>query len=837
MGPFLSPREPVKEFAAPETLASALLLVRRIIRQSLVLFLLLPCVVVSASALVAETPAQVQFADESFWTLSKWHVLIAVTTFLVQAFLIVWLLMTQARRRQAEIESRRLAVLAKQEHKRLDEVVSNVPGIVWEARIDPTTQQRKTTFISDYIETMLGYTKEEWISTPNFALKIVHEEDRERVQREAGTVFTGGGPTLLKFRWLAKDGRTVWVEAHIAALLDEAGNVVGIRGVTIDVTQQHLAEEARTQSEGRFEKAFRVNPQPMTLTTVAEGRYIDVNESFLEVSGYTREEVIGHTSLELNIWETRSHRAYFIQQLKQRGSLVNFETRLRTKDGSIRVLLSSAEGLTLAGEECLLICSSEITERVAAQQALRESEARFRNMADTAPVMIWISDEGKKCTYLNKQWLDFTGRRLEEQLGDGWLQGVHPEDFNKTFETYTTSFDERNPFEMEYRLRRHDGEYRWIYDTGAPRFSTDGFLGYIGTCLDITERKESEVKVQKAHEELQQLKNQLEAENIYLQQELQLDPTFGEIVGQSDAIKYVLFKLTQVAPTDTTVLITGETGTGKELVARAIHGASSRKNRPLIKVNCGALAPSLIESELFGHEKGAFTGAGSRKLGRFELANGGTIFLDEIGELPLELQVKLLRVIQENEFERLGGAKTIKTDVRIIAATNRNLKHEVETGKFREDLWYRLNVYPITVPPLRQRKEDIPLLVEHFVRGYAKKFGKTITSVSPRALQTFEAHSWPGNVRELANAIERAIIHAKGTVLHSVDRFEVTAEEPPFAAKTLEEVERDHIVRTLENTGWRIEGPHGAANVLGLNPSTLRTRMSKLGIQRRATYA
>jgi transcriptional regulator with GAF, ATPase, and Fis domain len=285
------------------------------------------------------------------------------------------------------------------------------------------------------------------------------------------------------------------------------------------------------------------------------------------------------------------------------------------------------------------------------------------------------------------------------------------------------------------------------------------------------------------------------------------------------------------------VLITGETGTGKELVARAIHGASARKERAFIKVNCGALAPSLIESELFGHEKGAFTGAGARKLGRFELAIGGTIFLDEIGELPLELQVKLLRVIQEGEFERLGGNKTIQADVRIIAATNRNLKVEVDNGRFREDLWYRLNVYPITVPPLRQRKEDIPLLVEHFVNGYAKKFGKIITSVSPRALQTFQSHSWPGNVRELANAIERAVIHAKGSVLHTIDRFEEIVEEPPFAAKTLEEVERDYIVRTLENTGWRIEGPHGAANVLGLNPSTLRTRMIKLGIQRAARSA
>jgi PAS domain S-box-containing protein len=604
------------------------------------------------------------------------------------------------------------------------------------------------------------------------------------------------------------------------------------------ITRLFAMQTRRRQAEDRFAKSFRANPQPISLTRISDGLYVDVNESFLNISGYKREEVIGHTSLELNIWETPEHRAKFIRRLNQNGSLVNYETKLRTKAGSFRVLLSSAEKFDVSGEECLLLASSDITERKAAQQALTESEERFRNMADNSPVMIWVSAADNSCTYVNKRWCDFTGRTLQQELGAGWTESIHPEDRDRSFQIYANSIAERKPFGMEYRLRRYDGEYRWIYDTGIPRFSPDGeFLGSTGSCLDITERKQSEVELQQAHDELKQLKNQLEAENVYLQQELQLDPTFGEIVGQSDAIKYVLFKVTQVAPTDATVLITGETGTGKELVARAIHGASARKDRVFIKVNCGALAPSLIESELFGHEKGAFTGAGTRKLGRFELANGGTIFLDEIGELPLELQVKLLRVIQESEFERLGGTKTIKADVRIIAATNRNVKLEVENGTFREDLWYRLNVYPITVPPLRQRKEDIPLLVEHFVNGYAKKFGKTITSVSPRALHTFQNHSWPGNVRELANAIERAVIHAKGSVLHSIDRFEEIVEEPPFAAKTLEEVEREYITRTLENTGWRIEGPHGAANVLGLNPSTLRTRMIKLGIQRAARSA
>ena len=785
--------------------------------------------------------------------IGQWQIVFIFAAFLIPACLLISLFITLSKKRQTEIECERLKRLAEAEHKRLNDLIANVPGIVWETRIDPVSRHHTTTFVSEQAEKMLGYTTEEWLSTPNFCIQHVHAEDRERVVREFQEILSGVDHGALSFRWMAKDDSTVWVKAQLAAIVDESGKMIGSRGVTIDMTEQQLAQNARLQtiennrtileamngnmdqlrlSEERFAKAFRSNPQPMSLTTLATGLYIDVNESFLAMSGYTREEVIGHTSLELRIWETPEARAEFIRQLDEQGSLVNYETKFRIKDGSFRVLLSSAEKLDIGSEACLLVASSDVTERVAAQTALKESEERFRNVADTAPVMIWIVDRDKQCTYVNKRGVDFSGRSMDELLGDGWTQGIHPEDYDAVLETYMTTLEHREPLELEYRLRRSDGEYRWVYSSGVPRFSPDGtFLGYIGSAIDITERKESEVALQRSHEELHQLKNQLEAENIYLQQELQLDEKFGEIVGQSDAIKYVLFKINQVAPTDSTVLITGETGTGKELAARAIHGASPRKDKPLIKVNCGALSPTLIESELFGHEKGAFTGAYGRKQGRFELANGGTIFLDEIGELPPELQVKLLRVIQENEFERLGGGKTMKVDVRIIAATNRNLKLEVEQGTFREDLWYRLNVYPITMPPLRQRKEDIPLLIEHFVSTYSKKAGKTISSVSPRVMQSLQAHSWPGNVRELANVIERAVIHTQGSVLQVVDQFEEVSDQVP--TQTLEEVEREYIIRTLENTGWRIEGKYGAAGILGLNPSTLRTRMLKLGIQRR----
>ncbi len=592
----------------------------------------------------------------------------------------------------------------------------------------------------------------------------------------------------------------------------------------------------RIATEGRRHLAAIVESSPNAiLSTSLDGRVLSWNSGAELMYGYSADEIIGEDVSKLAGADKKKESSAIIDRIKSGESFDHFETARMTKDGrQIEVSLTIS---ALRDERGRIVGASsialDITERKQAEEALRQSETRFRNMADNAPVMIWISATDKLTTYVNKQLLDFTGRTMEQEIANGWTEGIHPDDYIRCLDTYTTSFDSRKRFEMEYRLRRADGEYRWVFANGTPRFASDGeFLGYIGSCIDITERKESEVALTKAHEELSRLKNQLEAENVYLQSELQLNQAFGEIVGQSDAIKHVHFKINQVAATDLTVLIMGETGTGKELVARAIHAASNRKDRPLIKVDCAALSASLIENELFGHEKGAFTGAGTRKLGRFELANQGTIFLDEIGELPLELQVKLLRVIEEGELERVGGTKTVKIDVRIIAATNRHLQQEVEKGTFREDLWYRLNVFPITAPPLRHRREDIPLLVEHFVKTAGKKFGKTLNSMAAGTMQNLQTHSWPGNVRELANVIERSVIHSQGSVLRIVDRFEQTLDEPSTSVKSLEEVEKHHIIRVLEQTGWKIEGPSGAAHLLDLKPSTLRARMAKLGIQR-----
>ncbi|HEY8187143.1 MAG TPA: sigma 54-interacting transcriptional regulator [Pyrinomonadaceae bacterium] len=911
----------------------------------------------------------VKFRQPSFWELYKWSAIGLVAAVIIEALLIAWLLFLRARRRQAEEENLRLAVVAEAEHRRLNEIVSNVPGIVWETIIDPETNQRKTTFISDYVEKTLGYTTEEWLAQPpGFGLRIMPDEhDREIAERETKAVIESGRQGFFPCQWTTKEGRKVWVESYLTPIFNANGTVVGLRGVTLDVDSRKKAEENVRQAQERSRAILRAIPDIMFLQT-PEGVFLDYHarnpkdlfvspeeflgknmrdvlppelaadlaacfqraletdepqimeykltldhvdrwfearivrsgEAILTVVRDITERVCAEAALrkrkedlieaqrvaKVGSWEWdpatdtvtwseelyrmmgrdpslpppnyESHAALYtpatwellkaaVDQALRHGTPYELELQAIRADGTL--LWTNARGDVLKDETGRVVklhgTLQDITDRVQAQQAVQESEARFRNMADTAPVMIWVAGTDKLCSYVNHGFLDFTGNRLEEELGNGWTKGIHPDDSERRLETYLYAFDRREPFRMEYRLRRADGSFHWVFDSATPRFSASGeFLGYIGSCVDIDDRKKSEEDLVSAlrelvvaHEEVSRLKNQLHEENIYLKEEINLGQHFGEIVGQSDALKYVLFKIEQVAPTEATVLITGETGTGKELVARAIHKASSRRDRPLVKVNCGALSASLIESELFGHEKGAFTGASARKIGRFELADGATIFLDEIGELPSELQVKLLRVIQEGELERLGSSSTLKVDVRIIAATNRNLDHDVKEGRFREDLWYRLNVFPITVPPLRQRREDTPLLIEHFIRLFNKKFGKTITSISPTTLKSLRDYSWPGNVRELANVLERATINSHGSVLKIGEDLEGSAEQLSSPTKTLEEMERDYIIRILEDRSWRIEGRKGAARLLGLNPSTLRTRMARLGIQKPKTLS
>jgi formate hydrogenlyase transcriptional activator len=360
-------------------------------------------------------------------------------------------------------------------------------------------------------------------------------------------------------------------------------------------------------------------------------------------------------------------------------------------------------------------------------------------------------------------------------------------------------------------------------------------LSFVGEIFaNAIQRKLREESLQLAFDEIKTLKEQLEEDCTYLRQEIAEEQNFQNIIGRSNALRDTLSKISPVASTDTTVLISGETGTGKELFARAIHEMSPRKNRPLVKADCAALSANLIESELFGHERGAFTGAGTKREGRFELAHNTTLFLDEIGEIPLDIQAKLLRLLQEGEFERLGSSRTIKVDVRIVAATNRNLEFEVEQGRFRRDLWYRLNVFPIKIPPLRERREDISLLANHFADKYGRKMGKVITRIPHDLMKKLERYQWPGNIRELENVIERAVIVSLGPTLQLADKLIGGLPENILSGRegSLSAVERAYIIKVLEQTHWKIHGPNGAAQILGLNPSTLRSRMKKLQIKK-----
>jgi len=385
---------------------------------------------------------------------------------------------------------------------------------------------------------------------------------------------------------------------------------------------------------------------------------------------------------------------------------------------------------------------------------------------------------------------------------------------------------------------RKDGSSFPVEYTSTPIHDEQGRLaGAVVTFRDVTERRAQELALKMAHAEVERLKDLLEAENQYLREELGGGSALERMIGASSTLAKAKKKVAQVAPTDATVLILGETGVGKELFARAIHDLSPRRERALIKLNCAALPSTLIESELFGHEKGSFTGATSQRVGRFELADGGTIFLDEVGEMPLSLQAKLLRVLQEGELERLGGARTIEVDVRVVAATNRDLAKMVSAGDFRDDLYYRLNVFPIPVPPLRERKEDVPALASFFAERASARQGKKLDPLSQTARDALARYPWPGNIRELENVIERAVILATDATLpveEALDPRPVETASTGTPSRTLEDVERTHIRGIVEQVGWRIEGDAGAAKILGMHPNTLRSRMKKLGIRRDA---
>jgi formate hydrogenlyase transcriptional activator len=429
------------------------------------------------------------------------------------------------------------------------------------------------------------------------------------------------------------------------------------------------------------------------------------------------------------------------------------------------------------------------------------------------------------------------GVPLQTLCGWGWTSAIHPEDVDGIVAKWRACLVSGEDFVYETRVRRADGEYRWFLHRKVPLRDESGkIVKWYGSSIEIDDRRRAEDALQKAFDEIKKLKDRLYKENLALKDEIDNSSMFEEIVGSSETLRRVLVLVSKVAPTASTVLLTGETGTGKELAARAIHKRSHRARRAFVAVNCAAIPSSLIASELFGHEKGAFTGATQRRLGRFELADGGTIFLDEIGELPAETQIALLRVLQERELERVGGCLPVVVDVRVIAATNRDLKAACDAGTFRPDLFYRLNVFPIRMPALRERVEDIPLLLEYLTERYASKAGKKITSIDKKTLELFQAYDWPGNVRELQNVVERAVILCDAGTL-SVDESWLVRESPKprqnlVALESLAEQEREMIESALSKSRGKVSGSLGAAARLGIPRSTLESRIRSLNIDK-----
>ena len=471
------------------------------------------------------------------------------------------------------------------------------------------------------------------------------------------------------------------------------------------------------------------------------------------------------------------------------GQSGEIEGRLRRFDGVYRWFLFRA---TPSVDESGRIVkwygtNTDIEERKKAEQALKRSEAYLAEAQKLTFTGSYATDGITRQTiYWSEEMFRLWGFDPRQGLPtwDQWFERVHPEDRQKVKLASDRAFLEKVDSDTEFRILKPDGTVRIYHGIGHPLFSPNGELfQVVGTLVDVTERRRAEERLKSAFDEIKRLKDELYRENLALRDEIDRASMFEEIVGTSTALRAVLSRIAKVAPTDSTVFITGETGTGKELIARAIHKRSQRSGRAFVSVNCAALAPALISSELFGHEKGSFTGAIQRRLGRFELADGGTIFLDEVGELPPDIQVALLRVLQEREFERVGGNQSIKVDVRVIAATNRDLKAALAKGSFREDLFYRLNVFPIEVPPLRQRRDDILMLVEYFVQRYAKRAGKNIQSIDKKTLDLLRSYDWPGNIRELQNVIERSIILSSGDVL-SVDGLWLSKENAPPASRT-----------------------------------------------------
>jgi PAS domain S-box-containing protein len=660
---------------------------------------------------------------------------------------------------------------------------------------------------------------------------FIHPDDVEGIVAKWRASLATGEIFEFEARVRLANGDYRWMFHRKIPLLDRNGGIIRWYGSSMDIHERKTTEQALQSSESYLAEAQRLSRTGSWVWEVAGKDALHLSDEWYRIYGFDPKR--GKPA-----WEERLQRVHpgdrrewwgAIERAIQNKSDYDIEFRIALADETIKWVHTVGHPVfDGAGELVQFVGSSmDVTERKTAENKIRQQETELRQILDFAPQLIAVFGPSWERLFINRIALDYLGVSLDDWMEKkrGSSEDSHPEDAPQLEASMHQALSSQRAFEIEIRLRNAHGGFRWFLTRFSPVHDGHGhIIRWYCAATDIHERKSAEERLQH--------------ENVALREEVDKASMFEEIVGTSSSLKRVLSRISKVAPSDSTVMITGETGTGKELVARAIHRRSARSSRAFVSVNCAAIPRELIASELFGHEKGAFTGAMQQRIGRFELANGGTLFLDEVGELPAETQIALLRVLQEHEFERVGGTRSIRVDVRVIAATNRDLQAAISEGSFRSDLFYRLHVFPIPIPPLRERKEDIPLLVEYFIDRYARKSGKHITRVEKRTLEVLQSYPWPGNIRELQNVIERSVIVCEAPGF-SVDESWLS-QQPGKShvgsqlqlSQKVAAQERELIEAALTESQGRVFGPSGAAAKLGIARSTLESKIRSLKINK-----
>jgi PAS domain S-box-containing protein len=699
-------------------------------------------------------------------------------------------------------------------------IVDTVPGFLC-----TMTARGEVEFVNQGILDYTGWTLEQLADWR----PLIHPDEREMVMARWIRSVETGNPYDIEHRIRGADGVYRWFHVRGLPVRDTEGRIVRWYNLITDIDERKKTHEKLQRSEAFLAQGQSISHTGSFGWSVVSGEIYWSEESY-NIFGGDRDL---RPTLELIFQRIHPDDRDLVQQALDKA--INKETdfdiehRLLMPDGGVKhVHVLARASKTSSGNLEYVGAVTDVTAAKQAEDTIRQSEVELRQIMELAPqhVAVMGPDRDRTRLYANQSVLDYFGLTLEEWRSSNRPRYFHPEDWERTTSETQSKFLNGLPHEVEARFLRKDGKYRWFLCRWNPLRDERGrLMRWYVAATDIEDRKLAEERLQN--------------ENVALREEIDKASMFEEIVGTSAPLQTVLSRISKVAPTDSSVLITGETGTGKELVARAIHRRSRRSSRAFVSVNCAAIPRDLIASELFGHERGAFTGATQRRLGRFELAEGGTIFLDEIGELPAETQIALLRVLQEHEFERVGGTGTIRNDVRMIAATNRDLEAAIAARTFRSDLFYRLNVFPIEMPPLRERREDIPLLVGYFIERYARKVGKVFQAVNKKSLDLLQAYPWPGNIRELQNVIERSLIITSGDIF-SVDESWLSKEssQPPSQVQLPQPMEgespgeREIIEAALAESRGRIAGPSGAAAKLRIPPSTLEYKIKALKIRK-----